>query len=541
MGELSARPLACIGLAFAVGIAAMAAAGWAWIPLAVAAFACSAAWCATRSCQIGGVALLAIGACAGTVVLSAAGHRSAWDVSQLPRGGQTLVGTVAAAPRYSRGWWRFVLDAEAHEAATGRERLTGRLYVRLRSPGVVRRGQRWRLTGELRPLRAERNPGGRSEAARLASLGVRSVLTVGTHELAQSMGEGKPTVIASHVHAAQWRALQTLKRHVRGPYRELTAAVAGSVIFGVHATPPPPEVSDAFRRAGTIHLLVVSGAMVATVFGLVFLPGAIGAGWRRLLVERQSAEGGLSGSGRGRVRVRPGIAAAVAAVLLASYYAVLTEGGQAVARAAITGGLVGLALMLRRLPAVARQHGLHIDHYTLLAIAGLVILVARPQALFQPGFQLSFAAVWAIIYLTPKAEAFLGWLPRWLRLGLAGTLAAQLATFPILACHYQQAPIAGFVANLLAVPLAGVVLIAGMATCGLGIVAPWLAQAAGWITGISARALVSASSAFASLPWASPEVPRPGWAAIIGWYTGMLALGWWMGRLGERSQREERG
>lgn len=541
MGDLTGRPLACATLAFCVGIALAAALGWAGGVLAGLAVAGAAAWAATRRREAAGAALLAAAALAGALSLSAAGRGPASDVSELRAGGQTIVGTVAGVPRYSHGSWSFVLDAETHEGGKGTDRLTGRVYVRLRSAEVVRRGQRWRLTGKLRPLRTERNPGGDSEAARLASLGVDHVLSVGAGELARLLGEGNPEGLAGHTYAAQSRALELLRRHARGPYSELSAVVAGSVIFGVHATPPPPEVSDAFRRAGTIHLLVVSGAMVSTVFALVFLPGVIGAGWRRLLVERQAAAGALPGQGRGRVRLRPGIAGAVIAVALATYYAVLTKGGQAVARAAIMGGLIGLVLVLRRVPAVAKEHGLRVDHYTLLAIAALGILVLQPQALFQPGFQLSFAAVWAIIYLTPKAEPLLRWLPRWLWLGIAGTVAAQLATFPILVWHYGRAPIAGFGANLVAVPLAGVVLIAGMATCALGVLLPPLAPAAGWVTGISARWLVWVSSAFASAPWGSVEMSRPAWAAIIGWYAGLMAFGWWLGRIAERRRREERG
>jgi competence protein ComEC len=531
--------LACVALALCGGIALGSATGWAAGLVGVAAVAALSTWAATRQPWSGGAAVLSGGALAGVLALAASGLRPGSDVSRLPEGGQTIIGVVAAAPRCTQGWWSFPLEVEAHEGERGWEPLTGRLYVRLRTREAVRRGQGWVLTGRLRSLWSERNPGGRSQAARLASVGVQQMLTVGSGELARPLGEWRMGGVARHAYAAQSHAVELLTKYMPGPYPELSAAVAAGVIFGVHATPPPAEVTDAFRRAGTIHLLVVSGAMISTVFGLVFLPGMVGARWRRALAARQGSGDGPPTQGRGRVRVRPGITAAVIAALLATYYAVLTEGGQAVARAAIMGFFIGLALVLRRIPAVAREQGLRVDHYTLLAVAALAILVVQPQALFQPGFQLSFAAVWAIIYLTPKAEPFLGWLPRWLGLGVAGTLAAQLATFPILAWHYQQAPVGGFGANLLAVPLAGVVLIAGMATCALGLVLPALAPVAGWVTGISSRWLVWVSATFASLPWASPQVPRPGWAAIIGWYAGMVALGWWLGRVGERRRREE--
>jgi competence protein ComEC len=522
------RPLVCIALAFAGGIALVAAWGSPSLSALVGLLLLSALACAwRRTPQVMGAALLIAGALAGGAAYSLSELQPRSDVSLLPEGGQTLVGTVSGVPRYSDGVWRFALTAERHEQGAGSEPVSGVVYVRLRSDRPVARGQRWRLTGRLQEPRGERNPGGRSEAAVLSALGASATLSVGGAELAEPLGRGDLSPVSAHAFAAQRRALGLLERYVGGPYRELTAQVAASVIFGVHATPPPSEITEDFRRAGTIHLLVVSGAMVSMVFGFVFLPGALGAGWRRLLVERQM---GWTLSGKGRVRRWPGLLATVLGVAVVLYYAILTEGGQAVARAAFMGVFVGLAFALRQVPAVAKEHGLNIDPYTLLGVAGLGILVMQPTALFQPGFQLSFVAALSLIYLTPKLERFLPGVPRWLRIGLAGTAAAQFATFPILAWHYGQAPLGGFGANLLAVPLAGVVLAAGMATCALGVAAPPLAFLPGWVTGISTRGMIWASSAFASIPWLSPEVTRPSWVVIVAWYAVLVGVGAWLGR-----------
>ena len=510
------------------------AAAWAGVGLAVLGVLVGTAglmWAWRRGPVWVGVLAVGAGGLAGGVCLTACGVESGADVGRLPPGGQTLVGTVAGAPRYTNGVWRFVLAAEWHEEGARQEAVSGQVYVRLRSREQVERGQRWRLTGKLRAPREATNPGVRSEAQRLASLGVSAVMSVGAQELAEPLGQGELGTVAAHAYAAQRRALGVLERYVSGPYREVTAAVAASVIFGVHAAPPPAEISDLFRRAGTIHLLVVSGAIVSMVFGMVFLPGVLGAEWRRIRLERQFE---WPVSGRGRIRLRPGIWAAVIAMLVVTYYAVLTEGGQAVARAAIMGVIIGVALALRHVPKVAREQGLNVDRYTVLAAAGMGILAVRPEALFQPGLQLSFAAVWAILFLTPKVEWLVGWLPRWVGLTVVGTTAAQLATFPILAWHYGQAPVAGFAANLLAVPLAGAVLAAGLATCALGVTVPWAAPAAGWVTGVCTRWMVCVSGAFGSLPGASVEVGRPSWLVVVLWFGGMVALGWGLGRVRER-------
>lgn len=534
MQDLTDRPLVCVTLALASGIALAAAWGRpALAGLAACAAGALALWALRRGPACAGLAALAVAAAIGGVLWEAGQVRPAHHVNRLRSGGHTLVGTVASAPRHQDGWWRFVLDCEAHVGGPRASPVSGAVYVRLRSSQPLARGERWRLTGRLRALRGPRNPGDRSEAQRLAPLGVDAVLTVGAQELAQRVGAGHLSAISAHAYTAQRRALALLERHVQGPYPELSAQVAASVIFGVHAAPPAPEVTEAFRRAGTIHLLVVSGAMVSLVFGFVFLPGLLGASWRRLRVERQAD---WPVTGRGRVRHWPGVTAAAVGGLVVVYYALLTEGGLAVARAAAMGIFLALSYLLRRTPVVARHHGLNVDPYTLLAAAALFILAGQPAALSQAGFQLSFAAVWAILFLTPKLARALPTVPSWLTGSVGGTLAAQLASFPLLAWHYGQAPVGGLGANLLAVPLAAVVLAGGMATCLLGLVAPWLAAATGWVTGWAARWMVWVSAAAAALPGACWEVARPGWAAIIGWYAGLAFFGW---LLSKRARAEE--
>lgn len=528
MRDLTDRPLLCMTFAFMAGIAVAARGGSGSLWLLLGCITLTALGVLlTRRKEAVGIVLLMVSAASGGLLLFVSERPGAQDVSQLPVGGQTIVGTVASAPGYANGLWRFILTAELHEHGAQREPVMGRTYVRLRAKAPVLRGERWRLTGKLRPVRAVGNPGQRTEADQLASLGVTAVLR-SEEGMAERLGTSTMSALSQHAFRAQRAALRALTRYAGEPYRETTAAVAASVIFGVHASPPPRDITDIFRRAGTIHLLVVSGAMVSMVFGFIFLPSMLGAGWRRVRIERQF---GWPARYRGRVTFRPGLWAALLAIATVTYYAMLTEGGQAVLRAAVMGVLGALALALRRVPAVAREHGLTVDAFTLLSAAALVVLIITPGALFQPGFQLSFIAVAAILYFTPKARWLVRSLPAWLGYGLLGTTIAQFATLPLLAWHFGQVPLAGFASNLLAVPLASVVLISGLATCGLAAVAPWVAPAPGWIMGWSARWLVWVSGAFASLPHASVATSRPPAALVVCWYLALVLLGAWLGKL----------
>ena len=92
-----------------------------------------------------------------------------------------------------------------------------------------------------------------------------------------------------------------------------------------------------------------------------------------------------------------------------------------------------------------------------LSLSALLLLVWRPSDLWDPGFQLSFAATAGIIYL---AAPFTGFLherrtPRWLAAAIAVSLAAQLPVTPVMLGHFNQLSIIGVAANLLVVPLAG--------------------------------------------------------------------------------------
>src|ERR671931_1726469 len=78
---------------------------------------------------------------------------------------------------------------------------------------------------------------------------------------------------------------------------------------------------------------------------------------------------------------------------------------------------------------------------------------AEPTGLLDVGFQLSFAATMGLILLYPRIRSLLSRLPRWLAESLALTIAAELATLPIVLAVFQQVSLVSPLANLLAAPL----------------------------------------------------------------------------------------
>lgn len=111
------------------------------------------------------------------------------------------------------------------------------------------------------------------------------------------------------------------------------------------------------------------------------------------------------------------------------------------------------------------------NSFNIIALSMLFILLVKPLFLFQVGFQMSYAAVFAIVWIYPKMQRF--WYPDnyflqkiWQLLSVS--VAAQLGVLPISLFYFHQFPALFFVANLLIIPFLGLIL-------GLGILVIFLA------------------------------------------------------------------
>ena len=238
-----------------------------------------------------------------------------------------------------------------------------------------------------------------------------------------------------------------------------------------------PGLKTAFRRSGLYHLLAVSGQNVVLiaggVLGLVFLLGLP------------------------RLVGHLGALAAIGAYVLA-------VGPQAsVIRAAVAGAAVSIAWIAGR-----ERDGWH-----MLLLAAVVLLGWSPYALFDPGFQLSFAAVAAIFVLVPRfVEVLEGYpLPTSLRLTASVSAACGLATAPVLAFRFGAVPILGVVANALVEPVVGVLLGLALVAAAVDPLSPGMAETLAWVDGWIAAYVAACARLVASLPFAQLH----GTAAVV--------------------------
>lgn len=111
------------------------------------------------------------------------------------------------------------------------------------------------------------------------------------------------------------------------------------------------------------------------------------------------------------------------------------------------------------------------NSFNIIALSMLFILLVKPLFLFQVGFQMSYAAVFSIVWIYPKLQKF--WFPESILVRkiwqlLSVSVAAQLGVLPISLFYFHQFPALFFVSNLLIIPFLGLIL-------GFGILVIFLA------------------------------------------------------------------
>ncbi len=127
--------------------------------------------------------------------------------------------------------------------------------------------------------------------------------------------------------------------------------------------------------------------------------------------------------------------------------------------------------------------------YTALAFAALFMSMHNPFILWDVSFQLSFLGTLGIVMLTPMFQRLFSPLERvpfshTIVEISAVTLAAQIATLPIIALTFNQISFIAPITNMLTVPLLGILLTVGLLLCGLGLLYAPLGIFCGWVAGL---------------------------------------------------------
>ena len=164
-----------------------------------------------------------------------------------------------------------------------------------------------------------------------------------------------------------------------------------------------------------------------------------------------------------------------------------------------------------------------------VVVAAFLILCVSPRSLMDVGFQMSFLAVFFIIYFMPYYQELLPWYcPQWKRRlfdFLYVTVIAQLATVPVVACVFGRLPLMFLLTNMLVIPCAYLLLLGALLFFALSWW-PAVSAALGSMLGAVLTAMMSGLEWIAALPFASVEVRLAPLAALCLYPLLFTAIAW---------------
>jgi len=330
-----------------------------------------------------------------------------------------------------------------------------------------------------------RNEGERAARDVLADQGVS--LVVRAHRT-YDVAVGAPAAGWS----AWWARLRaSCANAVEARLAPLQATVLEGILWGDRGN-LPATLRQEFSDTGTVHVLTTAGLHLAIMAAIA---------------------GGLLAC-----VPLPRRARAVVVVAAAWAYAMLAGFHLPTYRAAtmLTAGLLAHESGRARTPSAV------------LATAAYAVCLPHPLALLSPSFAMSFACVGGIALVSPALAALglrdgIG-APRMLVELLRTSLAVQLAMWPLQALYFNAFTPYALLANVLVVPLVGVVMACGGALVLLSAFAPFLATPVANLTSWLLTLLIAIVDKTASLPAAHLDVPPPNPAFMIAYWLALAAF-----------------
>ncbi|WP_407874321.1 ComEC/Rec2 family competence protein [Qipengyuania nanhaisediminis] len=309
--------------------------------------------------------------------------------------------------------------------------------------------------------------------------------------------------------AAIQRALSShVRARVDGPPGTIAAAFASGDRGAI-----PETDREAMRDAGLTHLLAISGLHVSAVIAAAYLVAF------RLLALFPALV----------LRIRLPVAAAAFGALAGIGYTLLTGAQVPTVRSCAAAMLVLIALAMGRDALSLRM----------VAVAAVFVLLLWPESVIGPSFQMSFAAVLAIVavhasapakaFLAPREESWAAGAGRRVFMLFLTGLVIEIALMPIVLFHFHRAGLYGAFANVLAIPLVTFVsmpLIAIALTMdAVGLGAPFW-----WLVEQSLELLLAIAHFASSQPGAVKLMPQMSGLTVALFAAGGLWLALWHGR-----------
>lgn len=288
--------------------------------------------------------------------------------------------------------------------------------------------------------------------------------------------------------AAMYRFKSAFEAKLNRIYPEPHASFMAGLLIGSRRS-IPQNVMDNFNTVGLTHIIAISGYNIALVIALIT---------------------GLFGSLLPRKWQFP------VAFIFVVVFTLLVGANAAVVRAAIMGLLAFFAL------TIGRQY--HAGVAIILTAAAMILW--NPYTLQDVSFQLSFAAVLGLMFISPLLEKYCVWIPNKfaIRESLLMTFSAQVTAVPLIVFYFARLSLISPLANVLVAPAIPLAMLLG----ALSIIAGWIFLPAGILIGFLAYGLLTYILKVAewgsALPFASLEVNNFTFALVVIYYAALIGF-----------------
>jgi len=308
------------------------------------------------------------------------------------------------------------------------------LYFRGQTAAGFRSGQNFLANIPLRGIPAPALPGEFDAQKWYKSQGIFWQANIRENQFILLPGKSSFSIRAFAIHCRE-TSEAIFKRYLP---KDEDAAMMSALLLGIRRK-MDPELKEAYAAAGLTHILAVSGMHVALIFGFLSL----------LLGKLKKLPGGR-------------LIFSLSITSLLWFYALITGLSPSVLRAVTLFSIMQFSDVLRK-PSLPLNN---------LCFASIILLLADNNLVNDLGYQLSFSAVYGILSFQPALSEI--WTPknkiaRLILENLSVTLAASLATLPLILFHFHRFPVYFLLSNLLAVPFSNLLIYAGI---GLAVLSP---------------------------------------------------------------------
>lgn len=449
--------------------------------------ACALALAVTRSRQAPGKLLLLL------LILAAGGLRQSIlprtsDIAAYNGYNSTITGVVADEPRYREDRVQLRLEAETVFVNGVTFPTSGLALIEADRGPDIEYGDQVQATGAM----ATAATGDTFSYAEY--LGRRDVFTVMRNAgvSVESKAQGDPFF------ARLLELKDIVRREIAQALPEPQASLLTGILLGDESGLSPQLKGD-FTRVGASHVIAISGFNMVIVSAIVIrVLSSLFAGKRATVT--------------------------LSAVAVIAVYSLFVGASPGILRAALMSSLLVMGSQLRRQTFVPAS----------LAFATLLLSIVDPNVLLDIGFQLSFFAVLGLgLFADPLSQRFAtlldNWLPRQLSVPLHSFLneplivsvAAQVATLPLIILYFGRLSLVALPVNILIVPVQAAVLLLGLAAVVVAVFAPALGLLIFWADALFLSWTIAVVRAFAQLEFADVAIVTDG-RIIQGFYVLLI-------------------